>query len=55
MRTQTRECARKINYGRWSSAERAARNLRRWRNERVHVYRCKYCGGVHVGQRGDRV
>lgn len=41
-------CRKKV-YPTWGNADRDARGMRRYKRERVTVYRCRTCRGFHVG------
>lgn len=48
------DCTEKIDYASWTTATHHSRNLDRKNREandpnRTHVYRCPFCGGIHIG------
>lgn len=49
MRNYGTGCDGKKRYTRWAVAEHDARNLRTKEREVIRPYRCKGCGGIHVG------
>lgn len=52
MRTISRQCKGKVRYAYKEQANAAAAYLRKKRFGRYHAYKCKFCGGFHVGHKG---
>ncbi len=44
-----RACKRKKRYESKELADIAVHNLWKYKGERVHSYKCDFCGGWHVG------
>jgi hypothetical protein len=49
------QCEGKQSFLCFAEAERIAKNVRRYREERVHPYRCRMCQHWHVGGSGPRL
>lgn len=39
----------------YAEAHRRARNKRRYREERIHAYYCRRCGGWHLGHPPQKI
>ena len=42
-------CEGKVLYGTWSRAEQDRKTIKRRGGSRLQVYRCRSCGGFHLG------
>lgn len=48
-------CVGKTNYRSWMAAVEAVKRMhRKHEGARLHPYRCKMCGGFHVGNNNEK-